>query len=165
MRHWFEQLPIAAPSVQARWATANAVEDGIGEGGIADDLVPGVDGKLAGDQRGTGAVSVFDDLHQVAPLARSKAIRPPVINDQQVRFGQVPKLPRVTAIRCPHPSPGRRLRSNLRRGPVRKFQLAEQPWRALANDDGGVVAARLRPTTQANHVLPTPPDQSKDWGR
>ena len=26
MRHWFEQLPIAAPSVQARWATANALK-------------------------------------------------------------------------------------------------------------------------------------------
>jgi hypothetical protein len=49
MRHWFEQLPIAAPSVQARWATANAIQNGIGEGGIADDLVPNVNGKLAGD--------------------------------------------------------------------------------------------------------------------
>jgi hypothetical protein len=26
MRHWFEQSPIAAPSVQARWATANALK-------------------------------------------------------------------------------------------------------------------------------------------
>ena len=26
MRHWFEQIPIVAPSVQARWATANALK-------------------------------------------------------------------------------------------------------------------------------------------
>jgi len=49
MRHWFGQLAIAAPPVQARRATANAVEDGIGEGGIADDPVPGVNRELAGD--------------------------------------------------------------------------------------------------------------------
>jgi len=41
---------------------------------------------IAERERGTGAIPVFDDLHQVAPLARSKAIRPPVIKDQQVRF-------------------------------------------------------------------------------
>ena len=103
---------------------ANAVEDSVGEGGIADDLVPSVNGKLAGDQRGTGAVSVFDDLHQVTPLARSKAIRPPVINDQHVRFGQISKQPRVAAI------------------PVGEFQFTEQPGCALV-DDGGVVATSL----------------------
>ena len=26
MRHWFGQLPIEVPSVQARWATANELE-------------------------------------------------------------------------------------------------------------------------------------------
>ena len=28
-----------------------AIEDGIGEGGLADEVVPGFDGELAGDQR------------------------------------------------------------------------------------------------------------------
>jgi len=35
-----------------RWALVdNAVEDGIGQGGIADDLVPVVDRHLAGDDQ------------------------------------------------------------------------------------------------------------------
>jgi len=47
-----------------------AIENGL--------IVPRVQGKLS--------IPVFDDLHQVAPLARSKAIRPPVIKDQQIGF-------------------------------------------------------------------------------
>ena len=48
-----------------------AVEDSVGESRIADDLVPGIDRQLAGDQRRAGAITVLDDLHEVAPLVGS----------------------------------------------------------------------------------------------
>ena len=41
------------------------VEDGVGEGGVAEQVVPLLDGKLAGDQGGTGGVSVLEDLEEV----------------------------------------------------------------------------------------------------
>ena len=87
MRHWFKQLPIAAPSVQARWATANAIQNGVGEGGLADDVMPSLDGQLAGDHGRAAAVSLFDNLHQISALRGREPVRPPVVEDQQLRFG------------------------------------------------------------------------------
>ena len=75
-----------------------AVEDGIGEGRLADDVVPGIDGKLAGDQRGAGAVSVLDDLHEVAALAGGEPVGSPVVEDQQVRPDQAPEQSREVAV-------------------------------------------------------------------
>ena len=40
----------------------DAVEDGVGEGGIADHIVPAVDWELTGDQGSAAAVAFFGDL-------------------------------------------------------------------------------------------------------
>jgi len=69
--------------IEAVGVVDEAVEDGIGEGRLADHLVPGLYGELAGDQRRARAVAVFDDLHQVAALTGGKAIRAPVVEDQE----------------------------------------------------------------------------------
>ena len=45
-----------------------AVQDGIGQGRIADGLVPVFDRELAGDDHGAAAVAIFEDLQQVTPL-------------------------------------------------------------------------------------------------
>ena len=45
------------------------VEDGVGEGGVAEQVVPLLDGKLAGDQGGTGGVSVLEELEEVSAMA------------------------------------------------------------------------------------------------
>jgi hypothetical protein len=37
------------------------IEDGVGEGGLADHVVPFVDGELAGDQRRAAAITLLDD--------------------------------------------------------------------------------------------------------
>jgi len=48
-----------------------AVEDGVAEGGIADDIVPVFDRHLAGEERAAPCVAVVEDLEQVvAPLSR-----------------------------------------------------------------------------------------------
>ena len=46
-----------------------AVEDGIGKRGLVDDVVPGRDRELAGDQDRASLVAVLDDFHEVAALA------------------------------------------------------------------------------------------------
>jgi len=118
-----------------------AIENGL--------IVPRVQGKLS--------IPVFDDFHQVAPLARRKAIRP---KGHQGSAGQISKQPRIVAIRRPAGDCAAICR--------------EGPWPSSSSLNSR--AARLQttgalsrhacwPRTQANHVLPTPPDQSQDLGR
>lgn len=45
-----------------------AVEDGVGERGIADDLVPMFDGQLAGHDGGLAAIAILNDLQEIAAL-------------------------------------------------------------------------------------------------
>ena len=58
-----------------RFATyvEEAVEDGVAEGGIADDLVPVLDGDLADQQRAGAGVAVVEDFQKVvSPPARER---------------------------------------------------------------------------------------------
>ena len=43
-----------------------AIEDGIGDRGISDVFMPVFDGKLAGNESGAGAVTIFDDFQQIS---------------------------------------------------------------------------------------------------
>ncbi len=45
-----------------------SVEDGIGDGGIADVFMPVFDGQLAGQDGRTGAMAVFDHFQEVSSL-------------------------------------------------------------------------------------------------
>ena len=45
-----------------------AVEDGVAEGGIANDVMPVLDGELAGDEGCAAAVAVFKDVEEVTAL-------------------------------------------------------------------------------------------------
>ena len=45
-----------------------AVEDGVAEGGVADHVVPVLQGELAGDEGGAPAVAVVEDLQEIAAL-------------------------------------------------------------------------------------------------
>jgi hypothetical protein len=56
-----------------------AVEDGIGNGRIADHVVPVIDGNLAGDDRRSLLVSILDDFQEIAALLVGELLRPPVV--------------------------------------------------------------------------------------
>ena len=45
-----------------------AVQDGVAEGWVADNVVPMFDGDLAGDDGGGATVAIIKDLQQVAPF-------------------------------------------------------------------------------------------------
>src|SRR5690606_3025948 len=60
----------------------------VGEGWVADDFVPAVDGDLAGDQDGSTVVAILDDLQQIAPLVGVEGFWAPVVEDQQTGPGQ-----------------------------------------------------------------------------
>jgi hypothetical protein len=77
----FRRLLLAqavAAELQAMRVVDDAVEDGVGEGRFADQVVPAVDRDLAGDQRGTAAVAVFDDLQQVVALLGAERLEAPI---------------------------------------------------------------------------------------
>ena len=67
----------------------DAIEDGVGQRRIADDLVPAVDRHLAGDDQRAGVVAILDDLQQIALLFGEQRFRPPVIEDQQIDPGEL----------------------------------------------------------------------------
>jgi hypothetical protein len=57
----------------------DAVEDGVGEGWNADQIMPSVDGNLAGDDERALVVAILDDFEEAARLVGGERLRPPVI--------------------------------------------------------------------------------------
>jgi hypothetical protein len=62
----------------------DAIENGVGVGGIADQLVPFVDGDLAGDDRRSAAVAFFENLEQVVTSGGIERLEPPVVEKEQL---------------------------------------------------------------------------------
>ncbi len=60
------------------------VEDGVGICRIADDLVPFVDGDLAGEEGRAAAVAFFEDLVEVAAGAGVEGIETPIVEDEEL---------------------------------------------------------------------------------
>jgi len=56
----------------------DAVQDGVREGWITDQVMPSFDRDLAGDQCGTTTVTLFDDLQQIASLLRAERFKAPI---------------------------------------------------------------------------------------
>lgn len=54
----------------------DAIEDGVGIGGIVDNLMPAVDGDLAGDDGRSAAISFFEYLEEIAPGAGVEGLEP-----------------------------------------------------------------------------------------
>jgi putative transposase len=61
-----------------------AVEYGVGDGGIGDDLVPVLDRHLAGDDGRTALVAIVDHLEEIAPLIAGKRSEPPIVEDEEI---------------------------------------------------------------------------------
>jgi hypothetical protein len=65
-----------------------AVEDGISDCGIDDDLVPMIDGELAGQDCRAAAVAIVDYFEQVAALLGGQWCQAPIIEDQKLDTGE-----------------------------------------------------------------------------
>jgi hypothetical protein len=62
----------------------DAIEDGVGQCWICDDLVPLADRYLAGDEERTLVVTIVDDFEEIAALIWVKRLRAPIINDEEI---------------------------------------------------------------------------------
>ena len=65
-----------------------AVEDGVGQRGVADHVVPTVDRELAGDEGRGALVAVVDDLQQIAALLGGERCQAPIVEDEQLDAGE-----------------------------------------------------------------------------
>src|SRR3990172_361745 len=73
---------------QAMRLVDQTVEDRIAKGGVADALVPVVEGQLTGHQGGAAAVAVFEDFEQVAAFAVGQGSEAPVVEHEEVGLGE-----------------------------------------------------------------------------
>ena len=65
------------------------VQDGVSQGVITDGGIPLIGRQLTDDHSRVRAVTVIHDLHQVVPVCRFQGFESPVIQDQQLHFGQL----------------------------------------------------------------------------
>ena len=82
LNRWALWISLSRMASLARQAMQGIAERG--EGWLVDDVMPGVDRELAGDQGCTCTVAVFDDFHKVVALRGGHALRPPVVQDQEI---------------------------------------------------------------------------------
>ncbi len=74
------------------------VEDGVGEGGFAEVIVPGLDRELAGDEGGLAAMAVVEDLEQIAPGVVVEGHQSEVVDQDQIGSREVAQEFQITAV-------------------------------------------------------------------
>ena len=65
-----------------------AIEDGVGESGIAEVIMPEIDRELAGDEGGSDSVSVLDHFEQISSFGIGQGSQAQVVQDEQMGFGE-----------------------------------------------------------------------------
>jgi hypothetical protein len=75
-----------------------AVADRIGEGRLAEVVVPLGGRELACDDRGASAVAILEELQEVAALGILDGRQPPVIDDEDVEASQLGEQAEVGAV-------------------------------------------------------------------
>jgi hypothetical protein len=61
-----------------------AVEDGVGDGGVGDDLMPMIDRHLTGEDGRSALVAIIDDFEEITTLLSGERGEAPVVEDEQV---------------------------------------------------------------------------------
>lgn len=64
------------------------VENGVGDGGVCDQVMPSGHRDLGGDQGGFAALAFLDDFEQMEALLVGEAVSSEVIEDEQLRAGE-----------------------------------------------------------------------------
>jgi hypothetical protein len=62
----------------------DAVKDSVGDGRLTDDVVPPLDGDLAGDEGCAVAVAFLDYPRQIAALVGPERFEAPVVEDENL---------------------------------------------------------------------------------
>ena len=65
------------------------IENGVGDGGFANHVMPTRDGQLGGDDGGSPMIALIEELEQIEPLLVGQPMRAPVVEDQQLDVCQL----------------------------------------------------------------------------
>ncbi|MGY3146591.1 hypothetical protein ACVWYQ_003590 [Bradyrhizobium sp. USDA 3397] len=78
------------------------VEHGIGIGGVADQGMPLIDSQLAGDDGGTAAVAILEDLQEIMAGGSIERLEPPIVKDQEIDAAERAQQALMAAIAAGH---------------------------------------------------------------
>lgn len=76
----------------------DAVEDGVGDGGFADHLMPARDWQLGGNDGGPALVSFLKELQQIEALLVGQAVGSRVVKNEELDTGELVDQPRKLPI-------------------------------------------------------------------
>ena len=79
-----------AGEIDAVGVVDDAIEDDIGVGGIADQIMPFVHGDLAGDDGRSPAVAFFEDFEEIVTSGGIERFEAPVVEDEQLDAAERP---------------------------------------------------------------------------
>ena len=65
-----------------------AIEDGVGEGGVLELAVPEFDGQLAGDEDAAALLSIFEEFEEQRLMAGTHGHEAEVVEDDQIDAGE-----------------------------------------------------------------------------
>src|SRR5271154_1496943 len=99
-----------------------AVQDGVGVSGVANDLMPGRQGELGGDDRRSAPVSLLEDFEQIVTGAGVERFEAEVVENEQIGAAEGFDEARMAAV-----ASGER-------------QVLAELWPAMI-EDGAIVAA------------------------
>jgi len=75
------------------------VQDGACKGGVADEVMPVFDRELADDHCGSRVIPIFCDFEEIVTVFVVERDEAPVVEDEEVCFGEGGEEPGITAIR------------------------------------------------------------------
>ena len=75
-----------------------AIQDGVGVSRIPNNLVPGGQGELGGDDRRSAPVSLLEDFEQVVTSASIERFEAEVVEDEQIGPAERLDEPRMAAV-------------------------------------------------------------------
>ena len=73
-----------AGEIDAVGVVEEAIEDGVGIGRIADDIVPAFHRKLACHKGGAAAIALFEDFKQVLPGFGGEGLKAEIVEDEKI---------------------------------------------------------------------------------
>ena len=73
-----------AGEIDAVRVVDEAIQNGVGIGGIADQVMPFVDGDLAGDDGRSSAIAFFEDFEKIVASGSVERFKAPIVEDQQL---------------------------------------------------------------------------------
>ena len=80
----------------------NTIEDGVGDGGFTNHVVPLGDGELGGNQCRFAPVAFFEDFQEIEALLIIEGVSAPVVEHQQLHAGEFVDEAREAAVETRH---------------------------------------------------------------